>query len=87
MSLTKASYHVLVLIVGLLLMVIPQINITDYVQSTITSKFIVFTFGCLVIVGGFITMFVFSMPKTIQVSKLDIILLLLFMISFTTLFR
>ncbi len=77
MSLTKAPYYVLMLTIGLLLVVLPQINITDYVQSTITSKFIVFALSCLMIVGAFIAMFLFYKPKAIQVSKLDIILLLL----------
>ncbi|QTD38554.1 O-antigen ligase family protein [Polaribacter batillariae] len=78
MSLTKASNIVLVLIVGLLLMVLPQINIANYVQSTITSKFIVFAYSCLVILVSFIAMFLFSKGKRIQISKLDIIFLLLF---------
>lgn len=77
MSLIKIPYYFLVLAISLLLVVLPQINLTDYAQSTITSKFLVFAFGCLVVLGSFIATFVFSKSKPILVSKLDIILVLL----------
>ena len=71
-----ATFFILLFII-LLCIGLPQINMTNYVQSTITSKFIVFALACSLIIGVGIALFIFSKPKTIQVSKLDIILLFL----------
>ncbi|MDO5981569.1 O-antigen ligase family protein [Flavivirga spongiicola] len=79
-----ATFFILLFII-VLCIGLPQINITDYVQSTITSKFIVFALACLVIIGGGVALFVFSKLRTIQISKLDIILL--FIIGYMSLNR
>ncbi|MDY7396735.1 O-antigen ligase family protein [Aureibaculum sp. 2210JD6-5] len=73
MERTKAP----LIFLSLLLVVLPQINLIGYVQPTITSKFIVFAYSCLVLVGGFIIMFSVSGLKAIQITKLDIFLFLL----------
>ena len=77
MPIVKVSKYILVMAIAGFLVVLPSINISDYVQSTITSKFIVFTFSCLLLFGGFILIFIISESQTIKISKLDIILLLL----------
>ncbi|MFV0506588.1 MAG: O-antigen ligase family protein [Bacteroidales bacterium] len=78
MPLNKASYYFLVVTICILLIVLPQVNSAGYAQSTLVSKFIVFAYGCSVIIGSFLLMFVFSKQKTVQIPKLDIVLLLLF---------
>lgn len=64
------------LLIGILI-VLPQINITNYAQSTITSKFIVFIYSCIVIGSIHIFFTVLFKAKTIHISKLDITLLML----------
>lgn len=57
---------------------IPQINLTDYPQSTITSKFIVFAFFCIGFFVFSILWILKSKKINISLSNLDIILLILF---------
>ncbi|QTE23549.1 O-antigen ligase family protein [Polaribacter cellanae] len=64
--------------IGLLLVVLPQLNLADYIQSTITSKFIVFAYSCVALFEVFLIMFFTSLFKEFQVTKLDIAILLLF---------
>ena len=68
---------ILILIIALILLVLPQANIAVYVQPTITSKFIIFTFSCIVILCLHILSGCFSRKKTLHITKLDIILLTL----------
>ncbi len=77
MLLIKPLYYVLIITICLLLVGLPQINISDYVQSTITSKFVVFVYSCIVIIGVWVLLIVISKPKAIEISKLDITLFLL----------
>lgn len=77
MLLIKPLYYVLIIVICLLLAGLPQINISDYVQPTITSKFVIFVYSCIVIVGVWVLLFAFSKPKAINISKLDIALFLL----------
>ncbi|WP_156113391.1 O-antigen ligase family protein [Wocania ichthyoenteri] len=77
MSLVKALGCILVLAIAGLLVVLPNVNITDYMQSSITSKFMVFAYSCSVITVGFLVMFFFIKTKAIHISKLDIALFLL----------
>jgi len=77
MLLIKPLYYFLVIVICLLLVGLPQINISDYVQPTITSKFVVFAYSCLVIIGVWVLIFVISKPKAIKISKLDLVLFLL----------
>lgn len=77
MLLIKPFNYVLIITICLLLVGLPQINISDYVQPTITSKFVIFVYSCIVIVGIWILLFSFSKPKAIEISKLDITLFLL----------
>lgn len=78
MSLVKVFKYILVIVVVGLLAVLPSVNMTDYVQSTITSKFMVFAYGCMLLVAGYVIMYIISKPQAIQISRLDIILLLIF---------
>ncbi len=56
---------------------LPQINIVNYVHSTITSKFIIFIYSCLTVSSAYILFVVLSKIKEAHISKLDITLLLL----------
>jgi len=71
----KAFFVLLGLFIVLLLMILPQIISIQYPNATITSKFIVFIFACLIITGIFIISVFGSKTKTLYVSKLDIILI------------
>jgi len=77
MTLVKVFENILVIAISLLLVILPSVNITDYVQSSITSKFMVFAYSCSVITVGFLVMFFFTKTKAIHISKLDIALFLL----------
>ena len=70
----------IVLLIGL-----PQINMLKYVQSTVTSKFIVFAYGSIIIFSVYALRIIISKPKTLHFSKLDIGLFILF--SYITLNR
>ncbi len=85
MSLIKAFKCILILAIAILLIGLPSVDITNYVQSTITSKFIVFTVACLVLFGGFIAMYTFSKQKPITISKIDTFLF--FLVGYITLNR
>lgn len=85
MLLQKYPYYVFLALVALLLVVLPQINITGYVNSTITSKFIFFAFGCMVLLGLLTAIIFLTRPISVQISKLDIILL--FLVLYITLNR
>jgi O-antigen polymerase len=74
----KISQLILTCFLILILGLIPHINITDYIQSTITSKFIIFVYGCLTITLFSVPFALFYRTKTIYISKLDVSLLLLF---------
>ncbi|MBU2903444.1 O-antigen ligase family protein [Arenibacter algicola] len=85
MSLIKTPYYFLLAVICLLLVILPQINIPDYVQSTVTSKFIFFAYACLLILGGLVTKIIISKSISVRISKLDIALLLF--VSYITLNR
>ncbi len=68
---------ILVIAIGCILVITPQVNINDYPQSTITSKFLFFSFGCLIVFGILIVKRIFSKFKPFSISELDIVLLLL----------
>ena len=55
----------------IVIIVIPQINISGFVQPTITSKFIYFTYSCLVLLVLSIIKLMNSGRAHIRVSKLD----------------
>lgn len=76
--LKRFSSLLLLLLLIAIVILIPQINITEYVQSTITSKFIAFAFACLILISVYIITVSISKPKVIQFSKLDIIFLVIF---------
>lgn len=74
----KISQLILTCFLILILGLIPHLNITDYIQSTITSKIIIFVYGCLTITLFSVPFALFYRTKTIYISKLDVSLLLLF---------
>lgn len=61
----------------LLFLIIPQINVSEYVKATITSKFIYFIYSCLVLFGSYMLTVLVSKKVVFVISKLDIALLLL----------
>lgn len=70
-------HSLLVLCVILLVLIIPQLNISGYINSTITSKFICFLYGCLFILGLFVINTLLRKAISISFSKLDIVLFIL----------
>lgn len=60
-----------------LMLVIPQINIPEYVQSTITSKFIWFQYACLILLGLYSLNIVLNKSISFSISKLDMALFVL----------
>lgn len=64
----------LLFIVFVLFFVLPQINISGYIQPTITSKFIYFLYGCSALLGFFILYLVGAKTMSFSFSKLDIAL-------------
>ena len=64
----------LVFIVFVLFFVLPQINISGYIQPTITSKFIYFLYGCSALLGFYILYHVSAKTMSFSFSKLDIAL-------------
>ncbi|WP_111310039.1 O-antigen ligase family protein [Confluentibacter sediminis] len=81
-SLPKSA---IVVLVSLLFLVLPQINLSGYVQPTVTSKFICFQYSCLVLLCLY--SFKTGLTKTISfsLSKLDIVLFIF--VAFITLNR
>lgn len=59
------------------MLVIPQINIPEYVQSTITSKFIWFQYACLILLVLCGIDIVLNKSISFSISKLDIALFVL----------
>lgn len=85
MSLIKIPSYFFLVVICLVFVLLPQINIPDYIQSTVTSKFVLFAHACLLILGGLIAKIVVSKSITVRISKLDIALL--FLIIYITLNR
>lgn len=67
----------LVIIVFFLFLILPHINVQEYVLSTITSKFIYFLYSCLILFGFYILTVVCAKTTLFSFSKLDITLLAL----------
>lgn len=60
-----------------LLICIPQVNLTGYPQSTITSKFLVFTYFCIGLFGLSFFQVLKSKSTKLSLSNIDFILLVL----------
>lgn len=83
--LSNISRVFLVLILFLLFLILPQINIQEYVLSTITSKFIYFLYVCIALLGFYILHVVSDQKKQYSFSKLDLALFAL--LSYITINR
>ncbi len=59
---------------SILLLIIPQINIESLIDSTITSKFILFIYALIVLVALSIFRVLFSSKLNFKISKLDYVL-------------
>lgn len=68
------GYSISVLIIFLLILIVPSINDTRLVNSTITSKLIYFLYGCLVLLSLYSLSIVFSKKITFPFSKIDVAL-------------
>jgi O-antigen ligase len=66
-------------------LILPQINIQEYVLSTITSKFIYFLYGSIALLGFYILYVVSDPKKQYSFSKLDLALFAL--LSYITINR
>lgn len=80
--LSKFSEIFLLMIIFLIL---PQINIQDYVLSTITSKLIYFLYSCIVLLAFYSFSIVWNQKKQYFFSKLDLTLFIL--LSYITINR
>lgn len=83
--LSNLSRGFLTLLVFFLFLVLPQINIQEYVLSTITSKLIYFLYACIALLGFYILHIVSDQKKQYSFSKLDLALFLL--LSYITINR
>lgn len=72
----QSKSQILILLLVLLL-AIPQINLTDYPQSTITSKFIVFSYCCIGLFGFSVFWVLKSKITNFSFSRIDIALIVL----------
>jgi len=81
-SLKKHLHTVLSVVIISMLIGVAQINNTIYVQSTITSKFIMFMYGCLLLLAICSIRFVFFRKIKISISRLDIALFFLVLFIF-----
>lgn len=79
---TTVTHHtlsriILVVFSMLLILVLPQLNMQDYVLSTITSKTIYFLYGNMILLGLYSFTVVFSKQIVFTFSKIDIALFVL----------
>ena len=84
----KISFNSTNFIFGILLFILvltPQINNTDFVFSTITSKSICFFYGCIILIGFYTIQLVGKETFSFSITKLDIALL--FLVAYITLNR
>ena len=70
----NVSRILLVVFTALLLLVLPQVNSPEYVLPTITTKFIYFLYGSLILLGLYSLTIVFTKTISFSFSKLDIAL-------------
>ncbi len=73
----KISVLILTIILILILGLIPQINVTGYIQPTVTSKTIYFIYCCFLVVFVCISYIILNQKKQLQFSTLDILLFVL----------
>lgn len=73
----KISLLILTGILLLLFGLIPQLNISSYIQPTVISKFIFFIYSCLAVAFAYSLIIFFQKDKVIRISKLDLVLFLL----------
>lgn len=85
----KTKKFLTILLLVLLLVCIPQINLTTYPQSTIISKFIVFIYFCLVLFVISALWIFKSKVTNLSLSRLDIVLvaLLIYIVTNRYLFQ
>ncbi len=63
--------------VAALFLILPQLNISEYVLPTITTKLIYFLYGSLILLGLYSIMLVFTKSISFSFCKLDIALMVL----------
>lgn len=71
------GYNILVLMICLLIIVLPSVNDTRLVNSTITSKLIYFLYGSMILFGVYSLTIIFSKKVSFSVSKIDFALFVL----------
>ncbi len=76
-KLTGKLNFCLAVLLCLVFIIIPQINIKGYVNSTITSKLIYCLYGCLVILFFFTLRLLVSKSSRFSFTKLDVVLFVL----------
>lgn len=85
----ETKKFLITLFVIVLLVCIPQINVTSYLQSTITTKFILFVYFCAVLFGISSFWILKSQVTILSLSRLDIVLvaLLIYIVTNRYLFQ
>ncbi len=73
----KQTKIILLVLLAIIVVAVPQINLPIYEQSTITSKFIVFAYGCCFLAVVFMLYLLGKQNKAILVARADIALLVL----------
>lgn len=68
------SRVLLVVFTILLILVVPQLNFSEYVLPTITSKTIYFLYGSVILCGVYTLTILFSKEITFSISKIDVAL-------------
>lgn len=68
------SRIILVVFTAILIVVLPQLNIQEYVLPTISSKMIYFLYGCMILCIVYTFIIVFSKEISLSFSKIDIAL-------------
>lgn len=68
------SRVLLVVFVAILILVLPQLNIQEYVLPTISSKMIYFLYGSMILCGVYTFIIIFSKEISFSFSKIDIAL-------------
>lgn len=73
----KTTVIILYLLIFLLFVELPQINRSEYIQSTVISKFLFFAYTCLAVLGIYTIYRILSKKKFLSISKIDLALLIL----------
>ncbi len=75
MTFTKIISVFISIVICIVLITLPQVNLSDYSESTISSKFLFFSYSILFLLAPFGLYFIFQTRFKVVLSKIDIVLL------------